>query len=97
MEVEVEEDCTSTVTNTPIIKPTMGFFRRSESENKAPMFLPPRIRKESERNEREQMKKRVIIKFYNLSSSLYSRPQPVSEPIPNIFGSWERSTLPETK
>ena len=58
MEVEVEEDWTSTVTNTPIINPTIGFFRRSESENRAPMFFPPRIRKESERKEREQMKKK---------------------------------------
>ena len=57
MEVEVEEDWTSTVTNTPIINPTIGFFRRSESENRAPMFFPPRIRKESERKDREQMKK----------------------------------------
>jgi hypothetical protein len=58
MEVDVEEDWTRTVTSTPIIKPTIGFFRSSESENKEPMFLPPRIRKESERKEREQMKKK---------------------------------------
>merc|ERR1719225_1841779 len=57
MEVEVEEDWTNTVTNTPIIKPTTGFFSRSELEKRAPMFFPPRILNESERKEREQMKK----------------------------------------
>ena len=57
MEVEVEEDWTSTVTSTPIISPTTGFCSSSELENSAPMFLPPRIRKESERKEREQTKK----------------------------------------
>ena len=35
MEVEVEEDCTSTVTRTPIITPTIGFPSRSELEKKA--------------------------------------------------------------
>merc|ERR1719430_1040600 len=57
MEVDVEEDCTRTVTSTPIISPTTGFFSKSELLKRAPMFLPPRIRKESERKEREQMKK----------------------------------------
>merc|ERR1719483_544393 len=37
--------------------PTTGFFKRSESENRAPIFLPPRILNESERKEREHMKK----------------------------------------
>ena len=58
MEVDVDEDCTRTVTRTPIINPTIGFFSSSESEKRAPMFLPPRIRKESDRKEREQMKKK---------------------------------------
>ena len=35
MEVEVEEDWTSTVTRTPIITPTIGFPSRSELEKKA--------------------------------------------------------------
>merc|ERR1712165_424579 len=52
MEVEVEEDCTRTVTRTPIINPTTGFFKRSEFEKRAPMFFPPSMRKESERQER---------------------------------------------
>jgi len=57
IDVEVDEDWTATVTNTPIITPTTGFFSISEFENRVPMFLPPRILKLSERNEREQMKK----------------------------------------
>jgi len=57
IEVEVEEDWTNTVTSTPIINPTTGFLRRSELEKRTPMFFPPRIRNESERKEREQMKK----------------------------------------
>ena len=57
MEVEVEEDWTNTVTNTPIINPTTGFVRSSELEKREPRFFPPRILKESERKEREQMKK----------------------------------------
>ena len=57
MEVEVEEDWTKTVTKTPIIKPTTGLVRSSELEKRDPRFFPPRILNESERKEREQMKK----------------------------------------
>ena len=35
MEVEVEEDWTSTVTSTPIITPTTGLFSNSESAKNA--------------------------------------------------------------
>merc|ERR1719322_698092 len=31
MEVEVEDDCTRTVTSTPIIKPTTGFEEEDQS------------------------------------------------------------------
>ena len=40
MEVEVEEDCTSTVTSTPIINPATGFVNRSLSANTFPAALP---------------------------------------------------------
>jgi len=65
IEVEVEEDWTRTVTRTPIMRPTTGFWRRSELENRAPMLRPPRILKESERKEREHTKKyrQVIIEI----------------------------------
>ena len=57
MEVEVEEDWTNTVTSTPIINPTTGLVSSSEFEKREPRFFPPRILKESDRNESEQMKK----------------------------------------
>ena len=57
MLVEVELDWTSTVTSTPIIRPTMGFWSSSELEKRLPMLRPPRIRKLSLRNEREHTNK----------------------------------------
>ena len=38
MLVEVELDWTSTVTRTPIIRPTMGFWSRSELEKRLPIL-----------------------------------------------------------
>ena len=40
IDVEIEEDWTRTVTSTPIITPTTGFFNISELENKAPIVFP---------------------------------------------------------
>ena len=55
--MDEEVDWTNTVTNTPIINPTTGLARSWESEKRDPRFLPPRILNESDRKEREQMKK----------------------------------------
>merc|ERR1712107_288247 len=55
MAVEVELDWTRTVTSTPIIKPTMGFLRRSELEKSEPMFFPPSILKLSLSEERDHL------------------------------------------
>jgi len=57
MVVDVELDWTNTVTSTPIITPTTGLFKSSELPKKATMFLPPRSLNESDRKDKEQMKK----------------------------------------
>merc|ERR1711892_839450 len=60
IEVDVEEDWTRTVTRTPIITPTIGFLSSSELVKRAPIFLPPMIRKLSERRNTCGRQKHVL-------------------------------------
>ena len=40
IDVEVDDDCTSTVTKTPIMRPATGFVSKSLSANTFPAVLP---------------------------------------------------------
>ena len=55
IDVDVEELCTSTVTNTPIMSPATGLLRISFSEKALPAALPPNRRKAELRKLKEQM------------------------------------------
>ena len=57
MEVDVDEDCTSTVTSTPTSMPATLLLKTSELRKISPARLPPRRRKPFARKESEQMKK----------------------------------------
>jgi hypothetical protein len=57
MEVEVEEDCTRTVTRTPTMSPATGLLKTALLRKTSPACLPARRRKPSARKEREQMKR----------------------------------------
>uniref|UniRef100_A0A0K2TIV1 Uncharacterized protein n=1 Tax=Lepeophtheirus salmonis TaxID=72036 RepID=A0A0K2TIV1_LEPSM len=57
IDVDVAEDCTRTVTRIPIITPTMGFDKSVDEEKSLDKFFPPRIRKDTLRNVKEQIKR----------------------------------------
>lgn len=57
IEVDVDELWTRTVTKTPIISPTIGFFSRSLFDITLPAALPPIRRNDDERKSNEQIKK----------------------------------------
>src|ERR1700733_13568196 len=57
MDVEVDDDCTSTVTRTPITSPTTGFLSRSLSDMIRPAARPPTKRNAELKKSSEQMKR----------------------------------------
>merc|ERR1712110_1381506 len=77
-EVQVEELCTSTVNSTPIITPTIGFFRASP-ENIVPAFFPASNRKASVKKVKEQMKR------YRSSRREKNLASPVNHPFITSF------------
>jgi len=57
MEVEVEDDCTSTVTSTPTSMPATGLLKTSEFAKTSPACLPATRRKPVAMKDNAQMKK----------------------------------------
>lgn len=55
IDVDVDDDCTNTVTNTPIIRPTIGFCNNSLSWKKFPITRAPSKRNDVLNNSNEQM------------------------------------------